>query len=64
MTGRAAEAHEALQRYLALPPSGLRTIAGWKAYSAQVTNEHTDPRYLDYWDRAIEGLRKAGMPET
>ena len=63
LTGHEAEAHEALQRYLALPPSGLRSIAAWKAYRAQVTNEHTDPRYLDYWDRAIEGLRKAGMPE-
>ena len=63
LTGHEAEAHEALQRYLALPPSGLRTIAAWKAYRAQVTNEHTDPRYLDYWDRAIEGLRKAGLAE-
>ena len=63
LTGHEAEAQEALQRYLALPPSGLRTIVAWKAYRARVTNEHTDPRYLDYWDRLIEGLRKAGMPE-
>ena len=30
---------------------------------AQFTNPQTDPRYLDYWDRQIEGLRKAGLPE-
>jgi adenylate cyclase len=63
LIGHEAEAQEALQRYLALPPSGLRTIVAWKAYRARVTNEHTDPRYLDYWDRLIEGLRKAGLPE-
>ena len=60
LTGHEAEAHEALQRYLALPPSGLRTIAAWKAYRAQVTNEHTDPRYLDYWDRANRGPAQGG----
>jgi adenylate cyclase len=59
LTGHEADAHEALQRYLALPPSGPGTIAAWKAIKAQYTN----PRYLEYWDRTIEGLRKAGMPE-
>jgi len=48
-TGRQAEAHEAIQRYLALFPTGPRTIAAWKAVNS--------------WDRLIEGLRKAGMPE-
>src|SRR5271166_2596246 len=48
-TGRQAEAHEAIQRYLALFPTGPRTIAAWKA--------------VDSWDRLIEGLRKAGLPE-
>ena len=61
--GHEAEAREALQRYLALPPAGLRTIAAWEAYKAQITNPHTDPRLLDMWDRKIEGLRKAGLPE-
>jgi adenylate cyclase len=61
--GHEAEAREALQRYLALPPAGLRTIAAWDAYKAQTTNPHTDPRLLNYWDRKIEGLRKAGLPE-
>jgi hypothetical protein len=33
LTGRDAEAREALQRYLALPSTGpLKTIAAWKAH--------------------------------
>jgi adenylate cyclase len=63
LTGREAEAREALQRYLALPVTGLKTIAAWKAYKAGFVNEHTDPRARDYWDLKIESLRKAGMPE-
>jgi adenylate cyclase len=63
LSGREAEAREALQRFLALPPAGLRTIAAWQAFKAQSSNEHSDPRLLDYWDRVVEGLRKAGMPE-
>jgi class 3 adenylate cyclase/TolB-like protein len=60
-TGRQAEAHEAIQRYLALFPTGPRTIATWKALKAQLINP--DPRFLEFWDRAIEGRRKAGLPE-
>jgi tetratricopeptide (TPR) repeat protein len=63
MTGRDAEAREALERYLALPAGGLRTIAAWKANKALLANQHNDPRSLELWDREIEGLRKAGMPE-
>jgi adenylate cyclase len=63
LSGRDAEARDALQRFLALPPAGLRTIAAWTVYRAQTTNEHSDPRLLESWDRTIEGLRKAGMPE-
>jgi class 3 adenylate cyclase len=64
LTGREAEAREALGRYLALPYEGPRTIAAWKAWIAQVSNpQTTDPRRLEYWDRVIEGLRKAGLPE-
>ena len=48
-TGRQAEGHEAIQRYLALFPTGPKTIAAWKAVYS--------------WDRLIEGLRKAGLPE-
>jgi adenylate cyclase len=63
LTGRADEAREALQRYLALTPSGLRTISAWKGLEAGVANRRGDPRFLETSDRAIEGLRKAGMPE-
>jgi tetratricopeptide (TPR) repeat protein len=63
LTGREGEAREALQRYFALPVTGPRTIAAWKAYKATFTNEHSDPRYIEFLDREVEGLRKAGMPE-
>ena len=62
-TGHEAEAREALQRYLALPSHrALKTIAAWKAL-AQISGWTSDPRCLEMWDRMIEGLRKAGMPE-
>ena len=38
-------------------------MAARKARRAQYVDESTDPRYLEYWDRLIEGLRKAGMSE-
>jgi hypothetical protein len=61
LTSREPEASEALQRYLALPFGALKTISARKAYSN--TNPQRDPRYVEYWDRMIDGLRKAGMPE-
>jgi TolB-like protein/class 3 adenylate cyclase/Tfp pilus assembly protein PilF len=66
LSGREAEAREALQRFLALPSSAqLKTTAAWKAlYESKVDNQHRDPRVLEANDRAIEGLRKAGMPEA
>jgi tetratricopeptide (TPR) repeat protein len=60
LTGREREAREALQRYLALPPGGLKTISAWKA---AYINERSDPRFVEWWGREIDGLRKAGMPE-
>jgi len=61
LTGRDAEAREALQRYLALPSTGpLKTIAAFKAYySAQ----GGDPPRAEANERVYDGLRKAGMPE-
>ena len=59
LTGHDSEAHEALEQYLALPPIGARTIAGFKA----TLRPHADPRFLETGDRAVEGLRKADMPE-
>ena len=58
------QAHEALRRYLPLPYPAPKTITVMKGQRTQVVNEHTDPRYVEYWDRLIEGLRKAGMPEA
>ena len=63
LTGREREAREALQRYLALPLVGLKTISAWKAWKATYTNEHSDPHYVEFWDQQIDGLRKAGLPE-
>jgi adenylate cyclase len=65
LIGRESEAREALERYLEPGSSGkLRTVAAWKAhYEAKVDEQHRDPRVLETNDRAIEGLRKAGMPE-
>ena len=62
LTGQESQAHEALGHYLATR-GALRTVAGWKSARAQLVNEHTDPRYVEYWDRWIEGLRKAGLQE-
>ena len=64
LTGQESQAHEALGRYLATPGAGTRTMAAWKSSRAQYVNEHTDPRYVEYWDRLIEGLRKAGLQRS
>jgi tetratricopeptide (TPR) repeat protein len=61
LTGQESQAREALERYLAIP-SAPRTVGRWKQIRALYVNEHTDPRFVEYWDRLIEGLRKAGLP--
>ena len=61
LTGHESEAHEALQRYLSNPGAG-RTMAAWKSRRSQYVDERTDPRYAEYWDRLMDGLRKAGLP--
>jgi adenylate cyclase len=64
LTGQESKAHEALGHYLHLSNSDApRTVAGWQRTRAQYVNERTDPRYVEYWDRLIEGLRKAGLQE-
>ena len=61
LTDHNAEAREALQRYLALPSSApLKTIAAWKTHPSE---QGTDPRFVEMNERALDGLRKAGMPE-
>ena len=62
LSGQESQAHEAFQRYIAVP-GAVTTLAANKAARAQYVNEHTDPRYVEYWDRLDEGLRKAGLPE-
>ena len=62
LTGREEEAHAAIQRLASLPPTGLKTLAAFSALKARFTREHPNPRYLEHWDRKIEGLRKAGLP--
>jgi tetratricopeptide (TPR) repeat protein len=65
LTGHEADAREALQRFLALPPDpdGMRTIAAWKAFQDPRVGPHTHPAVVDFFNRRIDGLRKAGMPE-
>jgi adenylate cyclase len=65
LTGREADAREALQRFLALPPGAdrMRTIAAWKAFQDPRVGPHSDPAVADFQNRRIDGLRKAGMPE-
>jgi adenylate cyclase len=61
LTDHNAEAREALQRYLALPSSApVKTIAAWKTHPSE---QGTDPRFVEMNERALDGLRKAGMPE-
>jgi tetratricopeptide (TPR) repeat protein len=62
LTGQESQAHEALQRYLAVPGVPA-TVAAFKPVRAQYVSEQTDPRYVEYWDRLTDGLRKAGLPE-
>ena len=62
LTGQESQAREALQRYLTLRGVAA-TVPAVKQERAKYVNEHTDPRYVEYWDRLIDGLRKAGMPE-
>ena len=60
LTGREAEAREALKRYLALPTAApLNTIASLQTPDPP----HAGPRYADADKRQIEALRKIGLPE-
>jgi tetratricopeptide (TPR) repeat protein len=62
LSGRETEARDAIQQYRALPHSGL-TIVAAKALKNRYQNPQSNPRAIDLWDRWIEGLRKAGLPE-
>ena len=60
LTGKEAEAGDAVQRFTAL--SNLKSIAALMK-SGAIPPPSADPRVRATFDRAIEGLRKAGMPE-
>jgi adenylate cyclase len=60
LTGRQAEAHEALQRYLSLKATTSKTIAEFRPQHRALSD---NAKWLAYSDRLVEGLRKAGMPE-
>ena len=62
LTGQETQARDGFERYLSVPGT-LATMAALNRVKAQYVNEHTDPRYVEYWDRLIEGLRKAGLRE-
>ena len=58
--GQHADAGEAMKRYLSLSGTGIITVA---AYAALPPRSH-HRIYLLYREHLIEGLAKAGMPET
>jgi hypothetical protein len=60
LTGRQAEAREALQRYLSLKDTTSKTIAQFRPQHRSFSD---NPKWLAYSDRLVEGLRRAGMPE-
>jgi adenylate cyclase len=60
LTGRQAEASEAIKQYLSLKATTSKTIAEFRPQHRAVSD---NPKWLAYSDRLIEGLRKAGMPE-
>ena len=59
LTGKDAEARECLARYLAMPHTTTRSIAGWKQMGL---SDH--PVYLTMRERINEGLARAGLPAT
>jgi adenylate cyclase len=61
-SGQDSQAHEALRRYLALPGVPA-TVAALKQETAKYVNERDDPRYIESWNRLMEGMREAGLPE-
>jgi adenylate cyclase len=60
LAGREADARATMQRYLASDKAPFRTITQWKAQWQGVS---FSPRFLMWWQKIEEALRKAGMPE-
>ena len=62
LAGHEVEAHDALQNYLAVS-NWPQDDGGVEGGLWQCCGAFQDPRVLDSYDREIDGLRKAGMPE-
>jgi adenylate cyclase len=60
LTGRRAEAREALQRYLSLKGTTSKAVAQFRPQHRAMSDS---PKWLAYSDRLVDGLRRAGMPE-
>ena len=60
LTGRQADAHETLKRYLAVNGVTSKTIAQLRKQQLSLADNST---WVAYNERLFEGLRKAGMPE-
>src|SRR5262249_38270193 len=60
LTGRQAEARETLKRYATMPGVTATTIAQLRKQQLSLAD---NPRWVAYYERLYEGLRKAGMPE-
>ena len=64
LTGHEAEAHEALQNYLASVPDWTQDDRGVEGVRiSSFTNPHSDPRYLETVGPAIRGPAQGGVPE-
>src|SRR3984885_1472485 len=60
LSGRQAEAGEAIKAYLADSQAKSRTISQFQTQQLAMAD---NPRWLAYNERFAEGLRKAGLPE-
>ena len=60
LTGQQADAHETLNRYLAVNGVTSKTIAQLRKQQLSLADNAT---WVAYNERLFEGLRKAGMPE-
>ncbi len=60
LTGQQADAHEALNRYLAVNGVTSKTIAQLRKQQLSLADNST---WVAYNERLFDGLRKAGMPE-
>jgi hypothetical protein len=59
--GREHEAREAYHRYAALPGKKIDNLVDYRAYLSRTYS--SDPATDAWIERAVAGMRKAGMPE-